>query len=69
MQSDSAIYYAHVLGALGAEFQGIQHGPRGALILFADPHSRSTLAVAQSEFTAEAVMQRIYESRAAQSRS
>ena len=63
MQNDSGSYYADVLAALGAEFQGIQHAPRGALILFRDPHLGSTLAVAQSEFTFEVAMRRLFENR------
>jgi hypothetical protein len=43
--------YRSILAALGAEFRGVQPGPRETLILFADPRSGSTLAVAESEFT------------------
>jgi hypothetical protein len=57
--------YAAVIAKQGAEFRGVQFGPRGTLILFADPRSRSTLAVAESEFSPEAVSQRLQESRRA----
>jgi hypothetical protein len=39
------LYYQQVIAELGAEFRGIQQGPRETLILFADPELRSTLAV------------------------
>ena len=51
--------YASIVDQAGAEFQGIQYGPRGALILFAHPDSRSTLALPQSEFSLAAVLQRL----------
>jgi hypothetical protein len=58
-------YYEAALAAEGAEFRGIQSGPRGALILFADPKLGSTLAVAESEFSPEAVSHRLEDSRRA----
>jgi hypothetical protein len=61
MQVETPTRYADIIDAAGAEFQGVQDGPRGALILFADPISRSTLAVAASEFTLEAVLHRLEE--------
>jgi len=63
MQVDTPSRYAEIIDAAGAEFQGIQNGPRGALILFADPNSRSTLAVAESDFTLEAVVHKLEEIR------
>ena len=57
--------YAAVIRAQGAEFCGVQLGPRGALVLFADPESRTTLAVFQSEFSPQTVSQRLQESRSA----
>lgn len=58
-------YYESAVAAEGAEFQGIQLCPRGALILFADPKLRSTLAISESEFSREAVAQRLKDSRRA----
>jgi hypothetical protein len=57
--------YRSILAAQGAEFRGVQPGPRETLILFADPRSGSTLAVAESEFTPEAVSNRLEECRRA----
>ena len=42
-----------VITACGAVFQAIQQGPKQALILFADPKSRSTLAVPDQNFLAK----------------
>jgi hypothetical protein len=58
-------YYEAVVAAEGAEFRGIQFGPRGALILFADPNLGSTLAVSEAEFSREAVAHRLEDSRRA----
>jgi hypothetical protein len=58
-------YYAAVLSAQGAEFRGVQLGPRGTLILFGDSYSRSTLALPASEFSPEAVSRRLQENRSA----
>ena len=55
--------YAAIIAEQGAEFRGVQLSPHGALILFADPRLKSTLAVAESEFSPEAVSQRLQESR------
>jgi len=57
--------YAAVIRRQGAEFRGIQFGPRGALILFADPKSRTTLAVSELEFCPQTVSRRLQESRRA----
>jgi hypothetical protein len=57
--------YAEVIRREGGEFLGIQRGPRGALVLFTDPESRTTLAVRELEFCPEAVSQRLQESRQA----
>jgi len=56
-------YYETVVEQQGAEFQGIQMGPKGALILFADPKLRTTLAIAEPEFSPEAVSRRLQDSR------
>src|SRR5882762_7184551 len=61
MQIENASDYATVIAAAGAEFQGVQHGPRSTLILFVDPESGSTLAVAESEFALETVLRRLNE--------
>ena len=58
-------YYQQVIAELGAEFRGMQQGPRQRLILFADPELRSTLAVAEQEFSPEAVSRRLEESQRA----
>lgn len=63
--SDDTNGYAAVLSAQGAEFRGIQAGPHGALILFADPNLKSTLALPASEFCPEAVSRRLQENRRA----
>ncbi len=55
--------YAAVILAQGAEFLGIQQTLRGNLILFNDPQNRSTLAVAEREFSPEAVSLRLNDSR------
>jgi hypothetical protein len=57
--------YRSILAEHGAEFRGVQEGPRGNLILFADPRLGSTWAVAESEFTDEAVSRRLEEGRRA----
>lgn len=55
--------YAAVILAQGAEFLGIQKTLRGNLILFTDPQYRSTLAIAEREFSPEAVSLRLSDSR------
>jgi hypothetical protein len=62
---DTQGYYAAVLSAQGAEFRGIQPGPRGTLILFTDANSKSTLALPASEFSPETVSRRLQENRSA----
>jgi hypothetical protein len=54
-----------VIRMQGAEFCGIHESPRGALILFADPESRTTLEVPESEFSAQAIAQQLEKSRRA----
>jgi len=49
----------------GAKFCGIQESPRGRLILFNDPVSGTTMALAEPEFSAEALELRIVASRRA----
>jgi hypothetical protein len=57
--------YEEILAEHGAEFRGIQQGPRETLILFADPELRMTLAVPESDFSSQSVSQRLQESRRA----
>jgi len=64
MDANNADYQA-ILDEHGAEFRGIQCGPSEKLILFADPVFRTTLAVRESEFSAQTVSQRLKESRSA----
>jgi hypothetical protein len=54
-------HYAAVVGAQGAEFLGIQRTPQGDFIT--DPQYRSTLAVAEREFSPEAVSLRLSDNR------
>ena len=63
--ADKKREYAEVIRVEGGEFLGIQRGPRGALVLFIDPESQTTLAVRELEFCAQAVSQRLQESRRA----
>ena len=63
--SDKKRDYAEVIRVAGGEFLGIQRGPRGALVLFTDPESRTTLAVHELKFCSQAVSQRLQESRRA----
>jgi hypothetical protein len=51
--------YEEILAEHGAEFRGIQQGPRETLILFADPELRMTLAVPESDFSSQSVSQRL----------
>jgi hypothetical protein len=59
------LYYQQVITELGAEFRGMQQGPRETLVLFADPELRSTLAVTEEEFSPELVSRRLQESKRA----
>jgi hypothetical protein len=61
--SDKERDYAEVIRSQGAEFLGIQLGPHGALVLFNDPTSWTTLAVYELEFSPQAVSQRLQKSR------
>ena len=63
--SDKKRDYAEVIRVAGGEFLGIQRAPRGALVLFTDPESRTTLAVHELEFCPQAISQRLQESRRA----
>jgi hypothetical protein len=63
--ADKKREYAEVIRVEGGEFLGIQRGPRGALVLFIDPESRTTLAIRELEFSPQAVSQRLHESRLA----
>ena len=63
--SDKERDYAEVIQSQGAEFLGIQLGPQGALVLFSDPTSWTTLAVYELEFSPLAVSQRLQKSRQA----
>jgi hypothetical protein len=49
--SDKERAYAEVIRAQGAEFLGMQPGLHGALVLFTDPESWTTLAVYEVEFS------------------
>ena len=62
---ETTAHYETILAEHGAEFRGIQQGPRGSLVLFADPALRTTLAVPESEFSSQSVSQRLQESRGA----
>jgi hypothetical protein len=62
---DNEQNYRSIIAAQGAEFRGVQPGPPETLILFADPRLGRTLAVAESEFSSEAVSNRLEESRRA----
>jgi hypothetical protein len=64
MDANSAHYEA-ILAEHGAEFRGIQQGPRGTLILFADLEFRTTLALLESEFSPQTISERLQESRSA----
>ena len=57
--------YEEILAEHGAEFRGMQQGPRETLILFADPQLHTILAVPESEFSSQSVSQRLQESRRA----
>ena len=57
--------YEEILAEHGAEFHGIQQGPRETLILFADPELRMTLAVPESDSSSQSVSPRLQESRRA----
>jgi hypothetical protein len=63
MRHDENIY-ATVLAEHGAEFCGIQEGPRETLVLFSDPAYRTTLAVPESEFSASVVRSKLEQNRA-----
>ena len=63
--SDKEREYAEVIRSQGAEFLGIQLSPYGALVLFSDPASWTTLAVYELEFSARTVSQRLQKSRQA----
>ena len=63
--SDKEREYAEVIRSQGAEFLGIQLGPHGALVLFSDPTSWTTLAVYELEFSPQTVSQRLQKSRQA----
>ena len=65
MDENNSAHYEAILAEYGAEFRGIQQGPRESLILFADPELRTTLAVPESEFSSQTVSQRLQESRSA----
>jgi hypothetical protein len=63
---ENSAHYEAILAEHGAEFRGIQQGPREALVLFADPEFRTTLlTVPESEFSSQAVSRRLQESRRA----
>lgn len=57
--------FGAVIRAEGAEFCGVQFGLGGALVVFSDPESRTTLAVPESEFSSQTVSRRLEENRRA----
>jgi hypothetical protein len=63
---ETSAHYEALLAEHGAEFRGIQQGPRETLILFADPEFRTTLTVPESEFSFQTVSERLHESLAGQ---
>ena len=63
---ETSAHYEAILAEHGAEFRGIQQGPRETLILFVDREFRTTLAVPESEFSSQTVSQRLQESLAGQ---
>ena len=63
--SDKEREYAEVIRSQGAEFLGIQLSPYGALVLFSDPTSWTTLAVYELEFSPQTVSQSLQKSRQA----
>jgi hypothetical protein len=65
VMDENSAHYEAILAEHGAEFRGIQQGPRESLILFADPELRTTLAVPESEFSSQTVSRRLQESRRA----
>jgi hypothetical protein len=65
MDENNSAHYEAILAEHGAEFRGIQQGPRESLVLFADPELRTTLAVPESEFSSQTVSRRLQESRSA----
>jgi hypothetical protein len=62
-QQPTTAKFSELVAAHGAEFQGLQYGPRGTLVIFTDLITRTTLALAESEFCAEALSRRLWESR------
>lgn len=58
-----AVHAVRIISAQGAEFRGIQESPRGRLVIFTDAVTRTTLALRESELSAESVSQRLKESR------
>ena len=65
MDQNNSANYGAILAEHGAEFRGIQQGPRESLVIFADPELRTILAVPESEFSSQTVSQRLQESRSA----
>ena len=59
---ENSAHYEAILAEHGAEFRGIQQGPRESLVLFADPKLRTTLTVPESEFSSQTVSQRLEDS-------
>lgn len=54
---------ASLIAAQGAEFIGLQQTPRGVLVMFTDLLTRTTLALPETEITAELLSRRLRESR------
>ncbi|HKV47206.1 MAG TPA: hypothetical protein VJN69_03890 [Candidatus Acidoferrales bacterium] len=55
--------YEAILAPHGARFHGFIVGPKQSLILFADLSTGTTLALPELEFSSEAVVRRLAESR------
>ena len=55
--------YKIAIESVGGKFVGLQTGPKGSLVLFADPESLSTLAIPEESFSAEHIARRLAESR------
>ena len=54
---------AMLIAAQGANFIGLQESPRGVLVMFSDPLTSTTLALLETEITAETLSRRLRKSR------
>lgn len=55
--------YDAILALHGARFNGFIVGPKQCLVLFADLSTGTVLALPESEFSSDAVLRRLSESR------